>query len=271
MQPIDHALADTLSPYLPPLPLSSPSQSLSQSHSPLLPFITLTYAQSLDSRIAAEPGVRTVISHAQTKSMTHFIRTRHDAILVGINTLLADNPSLNCRYTSDSNDSKIQPVIIDPHFKFGDLLKQRGNSDSYTHGIKILENSQNLSGLKPIFIVSENVSLDLDVPLLQDIIVLKLESDPSCHFKWFDVLKNLKSNFKINSVMIEGGANIINTLLNEINPLNQEYLVDSLIITVGPVFLGNKGVEVSPNRPLALKNVKWWTGIQDSVMCATMS
>lgn len=61
------------------------------------PFLTLTYAQSLDSHLSLAPGVRTTLSGAETKAMTHFLRSRHDAILVGAGTAVADDPGLNCR------------------------------------------------------------------------------------------------------------------------------------------------------------------------------
>jgi len=69
----------------------------------------------------------------------------------------------------------------------------------------------------------------------------------------------------IKSIMIEGGASIINDLLiyNEV--------VDSLIITIGPVFLGKDGVEVSPSKHADLIDIKWWQGIQDSVLCARLT
>lgn len=63
-----------------------------------LPFITLTYAQSIDGSIAAVRGAPTLLSGAESMKMTHVLRTMHDAILVGIGTILADNPSLNARF-----------------------------------------------------------------------------------------------------------------------------------------------------------------------------
>ncbi|KAK6881255.1 2,5-diamino-6-ribosylamino-4(3H)-pyrimidinone 5'-phosphate reductase [Candida tropicalis] len=129
------------------------------------PFVTLTYAQSLDSKIAAQPGQQTKLSHLETKTMTHYLRSKHDSIFIGIGTVLADDPKLNY----------------------------------------------------------------------------------------------------IKSVMIEGGAKVINDLL-----INRDNLVDSLIITVAPVFLGKNGVDVSPNHQVNLKDMTWWTGVQDSVLAARL-
>ena len=62
-----------------------------------LPAVTLTYAQSLDGSLASAPGVPTAISGAESLRMTHALRAAHDAILVGVGTILADNPSLTVR------------------------------------------------------------------------------------------------------------------------------------------------------------------------------
>uniref|UniRef100_K3WUI3 Bacterial bifunctional deaminase-reductase C-terminal domain-containing protein n=1 Tax=Globisporangium ultimum (strain ATCC 200006 / CBS 805.95 / DAOM BR144) TaxID=431595 RepID=K3WUI3_GLOUD len=63
-----------------------------------LPFVTLTFAQSIDGSISAMRGVPTLLSGALSMKMTHMLRTMHDAILVGVGTIIADNPSLNARF-----------------------------------------------------------------------------------------------------------------------------------------------------------------------------
>jgi 2,5-diamino-6-(ribosylamino)-4(3H)-pyrimidinone 5'-phosphate reductase len=63
----------------------------------LLPFVTLTFATSLDSMLAHGAGIRTALSGPRSKAMTHYLRSRHDAICVGVGTAIADDPGLNCR------------------------------------------------------------------------------------------------------------------------------------------------------------------------------
>lgn len=60
------------------------------------PFITLTFAQSLDGKIAKQ-GQQMLISGKESMAMTHRLRTLHDGILVGIGTALVDDPQLNGR------------------------------------------------------------------------------------------------------------------------------------------------------------------------------
>ncbi len=61
------------------------------------PFVSLKLAQSLDGAIAAGPGLRTGISSALSRRFAMRLRAWHDSILVGISTVLADDPLLNVR------------------------------------------------------------------------------------------------------------------------------------------------------------------------------
>lgn len=64
------------------------------------PFVTLHIAQTLDSRIAAEDGTSQWISSPESLSDNHGLRARIDAILVGTQTVLVDNPRLTARDAS---------------------------------------------------------------------------------------------------------------------------------------------------------------------------
>lgn len=247
--PLPSDLPSFLEPYLP------------QNKSSRKPFVTLTYAQSLDSRISKGHGIRTKISHEETKSMTHYLRYHHDGILVGTGTVLADNPGLNCKWVSDNDnndDSNYQhnktsslmmysprPIIID--------MKQKWR---FT-GSKMWDLYKAKQGKAPIVII-HGVPRQLE----PDVSYMIMDSPT---FEWEQLMVRLKDEYQIQSVMIEGGAQVINTLLLKPD------LVDSLIVTIGPTYLGSNGVEVSPKRSLDLKNINWWKGIHDTVLCATLS
>lgn len=212
------------------------------------PFVTLTWAQSLDARIAAEPGTQTKISHAETKTMTHYLRAYHSAILVGVGTVLADDPKLNCRY---GNYLKIRPVVIDPRGRW-----------EYANSTLCRICSEG-AGVAPYIVIGadcEPRDEDRDALSAQDGLFIQLPLDAAKPANWemiFDALHGLG----VASVMVEGGAVVIGDLLNL-------GLVDSLVVTVGPVFLGKNGVEVSPLEPETLKDVSWWHGEADSVLAA---
>jgi diaminohydroxyphosphoribosylaminopyrimidine deaminase / 5-amino-6-(5-phosphoribosylamino)uracil reductase len=61
------------------------------------PVFTLKSATSLDGRIATRTGHSKWITGPEARAAGHMLRARHDAIMVGIGTALADNPSLSCR------------------------------------------------------------------------------------------------------------------------------------------------------------------------------
>jgi diaminohydroxyphosphoribosylaminopyrimidine deaminase / 5-amino-6-(5-phosphoribosylamino)uracil reductase len=61
------------------------------------PYVTLKLAISADDKIAARAGERTPITGAAVQARVHLMRAQSDAILVGMETVLADDPELACR------------------------------------------------------------------------------------------------------------------------------------------------------------------------------
>lgn len=78
------------------------------------PWVTLAYAQSLDGSITLERGKPMNLSSREALVLTHRLRSQHDAILVGIGTVLADDPRLNVRLV-DGKDP--QPVVLDSRLR----------------------------------------------------------------------------------------------------------------------------------------------------------
>jgi diaminohydroxyphosphoribosylaminopyrimidine deaminase/5-amino-6-(5-phosphoribosylamino)uracil reductase len=79
------------------------------------PFITLKIAASLDGRIAAKDGSSQWITGERARAYGHALRARHDAILVGIGTVLADDPLLTTRVSGLSHTSV--RVVLDSHLR----------------------------------------------------------------------------------------------------------------------------------------------------------
>lgn len=73
------------------------------------PFVTLHIAQTLDSRIAASDGTSQWISSPESLADNHALRGRIDAILVGTQTVLVDNPRLTAR-NPDGEPAQKQPL-----------------------------------------------------------------------------------------------------------------------------------------------------------------
>lgn len=88
-------------------------------HASNRPFVLLSWAQSMDGFIASAPGIQTQISNSSTGELTHRLRAFCDAILVGIGTVLVDDPRLSVRLqTEESSDLKSpRPVVLDTNLR----------------------------------------------------------------------------------------------------------------------------------------------------------
>ncbi|TNE60695.1 MAG: bifunctional diaminohydroxyphosphoribosylaminopyrimidine deaminase/5-amino-6-(5-phosphoribosylamino)uracil reductase RibD [Alphaproteobacteria bacterium] len=75
------------------------------------PLFTLKLASSLDGRIALGNGASKWITGPEARHYGHWLRANHDAILMGINTVLADNPTLDCRLPGLSARSPVRVVL----------------------------------------------------------------------------------------------------------------------------------------------------------------
>lgn len=174
------------------------------------PYVTLAFAQSLDGSISFDPDWPCKISNDHSWRLTHEIRSLHDAILVGIGTLLADDPLLNVRLVTGPNP---QPVVVDSRLRFP--LKAR------------LLHSQ----LKPWVAVTP-ASDDRKKEIMEDLgaRILRL---PAMENGWVKLTALLEALYRlgIRSLMVEGGARIITSFL-------REKLADQLVLTIAPCFLG---------------------------------
>lgn len=175
------------------------------------PFITLTYAQSLDGSIAAKDKTQITLSGEESFTLTHKLRSLHSSILVGRKTVMADNPRLTVRLIQGNNPT---PVILDTHGRVSPDARifQESSREVYMVGSR---NSRPFDAfystgnhLKKIYCATGNDGL-LD---LHHLMSLLFDQD-------------------IGSVMVEGGAQVISNFLSA-------GLVDCLLLTISPRLVG---------------------------------
>lgn len=200
--------------------------------------------------------------------MTHYLRSRYDAILIGVGTAAVDNPSLNCRlegvggYGGKGLEGQPRPIIIDPAARW-----------DFNAEHKIFQLARNGQGRAP-YIITELASPPADKKALLDEAGGDFLTAAMNDHKidWRDVLKALSSK-GIRSVMIEGGASVINSMLQP----KYFSIINSIIITIAPTWLGVGGVVVSPPRrfndkgkPMAavrLGHAQWHPFGEDVILC----
>ena len=200
------------------------------------PYVILSAATSVDGKIATRTGDSN-LSSKQDKVRLHKLRSKVDAILVGKNTVLLDNPLLTVRYTRGKN-----PIRI--------ILDSKGTISKKS---KILQTSNKIP---TIIAVSKKISKSNFDKLHKFPVDVIIAGKNSVNIKL--LLKKL-SDKKINTILVEGGGTI-----------NWEFikhnLFDELIITLSPFLIGGndtisfiqgKGFEKISNSPnLRLKSIK---------------
>ncbi|KII93624.1 hypothetical protein PLICRDRAFT_102039 [Plicaturopsis crispa FD-325 SS-3] len=210
------------------------------------PYVTLTFAQSIDAKIAGVGGKQLILSGHESMVMTHWMRTMHDGILIGIGTALNDDPQFNTRHLpplpQDVTDPKRhhlpRPIILDTHLRFSPTSKLAKN---YASG----------HGRRPWIITAAppkdalpNDDWAKRKAVLTEAGVTVLEvASVNGRLSISSILTKLREA-GIMSLMVEGGARIINAFLSEaaLSSRGGTSIVDTLIVTVAPVFVGSDGV-----------------------------
>jgi diaminohydroxyphosphoribosylaminopyrimidine deaminase / 5-amino-6-(5-phosphoribosylamino)uracil reductase len=86
------------------------------------PLVTLKMAQSLDGRTASSSGESKWITGPEARAYGHLLRAGHDAILIGIETALADDPELTCRIPGLEARSPLR-VVLDTRLRLTEWSK----------------------------------------------------------------------------------------------------------------------------------------------------
>jgi diaminohydroxyphosphoribosylaminopyrimidine deaminase / 5-amino-6-(5-phosphoribosylamino)uracil reductase len=175
-----------------------------------LPYVTLKVAITLDGFIAASNGNSKWISSEESRNRVHEMRNRMDTVLVGIGTVITDNPLLTCRIDGGRDPLR---VIIDKGFEI-------------PAGSKCL-------GEKCIVITASDKDRTEISETGTKIIHAGLNKEG--FFDWNELLKIL-GGMGLHSVLVEGGSAIISSLL-------KASIADKIILFIAPKILGS-GVQL---------------------------
>jgi diaminohydroxyphosphoribosylaminopyrimidine deaminase/5-amino-6-(5-phosphoribosylamino)uracil reductase len=202
-----------------------------------LPFVTVKVAQSLDGKIATRSGESKWITSDKSRGFAHRIRSRYDAIMVGVNTVRKDNPRLDAWF-SQKNPVKI---IVDSQ-------------------LSIPQNANLFSGKSQVIVVTLSVRPGQETEnrklLTEKAKILEVkEKDGQINLK--DMMKRL-ARMEITSVLVEGGGTLIGSLFDE-------GLVDKVLWFVSPKIIGGKDA-ISSVMGKGIDRMEKAVGLKDVIL-----
>ncbi|HOK40288.1 MAG TPA: bifunctional diaminohydroxyphosphoribosylaminopyrimidine deaminase/5-amino-6-(5-phosphoribosylamino)uracil reductase RibD [bacterium] len=182
------------------------------------PFIRLKAAISIDGKIALKNGMSKWITNFSARKFVHKLRNEVDAILIGVNTLLIDNPELTVRHIKNSNEN--YKIILDTSLK-----------------TKLDCNIFKSNKFERIIIITASNNFD-KINSFKDkgVNIIKTEIEKNGLLNLKSVLNDL-TKFGIKDILVEGGSKIFTYFL-----VNN--LVDEFYFFISNKIIGNDGLPV---------------------------
>ncbi|MEM9472781.1 MAG: bifunctional diaminohydroxyphosphoribosylaminopyrimidine deaminase/5-amino-6-(5-phosphoribosylamino)uracil reductase RibD [Pseudomonadota bacterium] len=189
-------------------------------------YVTLKLAVSADDKIAAKPGQPTAITGEVARSRVHLMRAEADAILVGVSTVLADDPDLTCRLPGMADRS---PVRIVSDSTLSTPLTSRLVASACDVEVWIMTTGA----------ANRDTRATLEAKGVQVIECLATD-DGKVDLE--DMLEKLAER-GVSHVLAEGGAHMARALL-------EADLVDEAVLLQAPKKIGPQGVAAMAGLPL---------------------
>lgn len=174
------------------------------------PFVIIKVAMSADGRIATKSGDSKYITSTEARTYVHQLRTEVDAVMVGLNTVLRDNPELTPRLAKGKDPMKI---VVDS-------------------SLKIPKNCNLMKNPAKLIIAVTNRASKGDIKKMQQkgVTIIPAKSKMGM-VDLQDLMKQLGKH-EITSVMIEGGSELNSSAI-------KDKMVDKIIIFTAPKIIGN--------------------------------
>ncbi|MCD6571577.1 MAG: bifunctional diaminohydroxyphosphoribosylaminopyrimidine deaminase/5-amino-6-(5-phosphoribosylamino)uracil reductase RibD [Deltaproteobacteria bacterium] len=196
------------------------------------PYVILKVAMTIDGRIATTKGDSKWITSEKSREEVHQLRDKVDAVLVGIGTVLTDDPRLTCRIPEGRDPLR---VIVDKDF--------------------MIPAKARCLGKKCLLFTSEDPESRRDI-INTGTKVIQLPLDPSGRLSWDDMLGYL-GKLGLHAVMIEGGSRINTSVITsgKVDRL-MAFISPRLLIGGIPVISGDSLDKIKDAIPLKIYNIQ---------------
>jgi diaminohydroxyphosphoribosylaminopyrimidine deaminase/5-amino-6-(5-phosphoribosylamino)uracil reductase len=182
------------------------------------PLVTLKLATSLDARIATATGESRWITGPAARERAHLLRARHDAVLVGTSTALADDPQLTCRLPGLAARSPVR-IVIDRQLRLPPRLRLFSEADQTPTWLVTLPSAD----------PARQAALSA-----QGVRIIPVEAGGADSIDLAAMLRRLGQE-GLTRVLVEGGGRLAAALL-------RAGLVDRLVWMRAPLVIGGDGV-----------------------------
>jgi diaminohydroxyphosphoribosylaminopyrimidine deaminase/5-amino-6-(5-phosphoribosylamino)uracil reductase len=179
------------------------------------PYISLKIGQSIDGNIALKNGVSQWITSRESRSKVQYLRSEVDAILIGRNTAMMDNPHLTVREIELPTPKRI---VLDSHLSLPLTLNLF--TDDYRSKTYVVCDETIVNTVKAEYLIEQDVQL----------LPVKLSYKNKIDLK--QLIKKLGTELSITSVLVEGGSQLFSNFL-------KEKLVDELHFFIAPKIIGD--------------------------------
>ena len=176
-----------------------------------IPYVTVKVGQTLDGKIATYSGSSQWITSDKSRDYAHRLRDKFDAIMVGVNTVLRDNPRLKAA----SKSKNLIKIIVDSNLSIPSEAQALKSPPVIIATLKATPGQETTNK----DILSSQAQI-LELKQKQGLVNLR------------DMMKKL-ANLEISNILVEGGGNLIGSLFDE-------GLVDKVLFFISPKIIGGK-------------------------------
>jgi riboflavin-specific deaminase-like protein len=174
------------------------------------PIVTVKVAQTLDGRVATRIGDSRWITGDEARAEAHRLRAENDAVLVGIGTVVADDPELTVRHVEGENPLR---VVLDSRLS-----------------IRLNANVLRTDAATTVVVTIASANGERRELIEQTGATVLVAADEDGHVSLQDLLSQL-AKMGVSRLLVEGGPTVVTEFL-------RQHLVDRLVVFIAPAILG---------------------------------